>query len=235
MSLQPVNMRFAYSESLKVSRSTGYEVMIHSCMMNDQTLFSRTHLVETAWRIVEPIIDGWTSQPLTDFPNYAAGTWGPKAASDLIAKEGDRHWFEVITNELLERVPLFQGGDPLFLNQVSLALQPKAVAAGETIIQKGEEGTEMYLICRGEVEVLEQNGKVKAILHEGDCFGEMSLLLKEPRMATVRAKTLCDLFVLEKADFNRILRDHPQFTRAIKKIALERYHRTVDTNQLTTP
>ena len=58
------------------------------------------------------------------------------------------------------------------------------------------------------------------------------LLLSEPRTATVRAKTTCDLFVLDKADFSRILRDHPQFAHAIKKVARERYNKTVGTEQL---
>ena len=59
----------------------------------------------------------------------------------------------------------------------------------------------MYLICRGEVEVVDDKGEVLATLREGDCFGEVALLLSEPRTATVRAKTLCDLFVLGRAEF----------------------------------
>jgi glucose-6-phosphate 1-dehydrogenase len=106
-------------------------------------------------------------------------------------------------------VPLFKGGDPVFLNQVSMALRPEPVAAGTTIITKGEPGDAMYLIVRGEAEVLD-DGRVKATLKEGDCFGEVALLTAGPRIATVRAKTLCDLFVLDKADFNRILRRCPR-------------------------
>jgi glucose-6-phosphate 1-dehydrogenase len=229
--LQPVNMRFSYGEAFAASRGTGYEVMIYSCMMNDPTLFSRTDLVETAWRIAQPVLDAWKAHPAADFPNYAAGTWGPKAAYDLINRDG-RRWFEVVNREALERVPLFKGGDPLFLSQVSMSLRPRTAAAGDTIIKKGDQGSEMYLICRGEVEVLDGAGQVKAVLREGDCFGEIALLLAEPRTATVRAKVLCDLFVLEKADFCRILRDHHQFAQAIKQIALERYNRTVADHQL---
>ncbi len=234
LQLQPVNMRFSYGEAFKASRGTGYEVMIYSCMVNDPTLFSRTDLVETAWRIAQPVMDAWAANPPTDFPNYAAGTWGPKPAFDLIGREG-RRWYEIITRETLERVPLFKGGDPLLLSQVSMALRPRAVAPGETIIKKGEQGSEMYIICRGEVEVLDSTGQAKVTLREGDCFGEVAVLLAEPRTATVRAKTLCDLFVLEKADFSRILRDHQQFAVAIKEIARERYNRPVDTHHLMAP
>jgi glucose-6-phosphate 1-dehydrogenase len=231
MQLQPVNMRFSYGEAFRASRGTGYEVMIYSCMAGDPTLFSRTDLVETAWRIAQPILDGWAATTPADFPNYPAGTWGPKAAFDLLERDG-RRWYEIITGETLQRVPLFQGGDPLLLGQVSMALRPQAVSAGETIVTKGEHGSEMYIICRGEVEVLDSKGQAKVTLREGDCFGEVALLLSEPRTATVRAKTACDLFVLDKADFSRILRDHQQFAGAIKEIARARYNRPVDTGDL---
>ncbi|MFL5241601.1 MAG: cyclic nucleotide-binding domain-containing protein, partial [Gemmataceae bacterium] len=232
LQLQTVHMKFNYGDTFRASRYTGYEVMVYSCMNGDATLFSRTDLVETAWRIAQPILDGWAARTPAEFPNYAAGTWGPKAAYDLIERDG-RRWFEAINRETLERVPLFQGGDPLFLSQVSMALQPEAAAPGETIIKEGETGSEMYLICRGEVEVVDKTGKVVATLREGDCFGEVALLLSEPRTATVRAKTQCDLFVLDKTDFSRILRDHQQFAQAVKEIAHQRYNRSVPTDQLT--
>ena len=230
MRLQPVNMRFSYGDAFHAAPGTGYEVMIYSCMMGDATLFSRTDLVETAWRIAQPFLDVWPKQPVA-FPNYAAGTWGPKAASDLIERDGWR-WYEIITREMLERVPLFRGGDPAFLNQISMALKPRVAPAGAIIVNKGDQGNEMFLICRGEVEVLDGQGKVMTTLREGDIFGEVALLLSEPRTATVRATTMCDLFVLDKADFGHILRDQQQFAVAIKKIALERYNRQVAVEQL---
>src|SRR5262249_10602456 len=63
MQLQPVNMAFRYGESFKASRGTGYEVMIYSCMTGDPTLFSRTDLVETGWKIAQPIMEGWGDDP----------------------------------------------------------------------------------------------------------------------------------------------------------------------------
>jgi CRP-like cAMP-binding protein len=62
----------------------------------------------------------------------------------------------------------------------------------------------------------------------------VALLLSEPRTATVRSKTQCDLFILDKTDFSRILRDHHQFAQAIKEIAHERYNKAVPTHQLMT-
>ena len=228
MQLQPVNMRFNYGDAFRAARGTGYEVMLYSCMAGDPTLFSRTDLVEMAWRIAQPILDAWSAAPPADFPNYTAGSWGPWAAHDLIERDG-RRWFEVINRETLERVPLFRGGDPLFLSQVGIAIRPRAASAGEVIIRKGEVGAEMFLICRGEVEVLDDSGDVRAVLRDGDCFGEIALVLSQARAATVRAKTFCDLFVLNKSDFDRILQDHPQFTAAIEQIARQRYKELVET------
>jgi glucose-6-phosphate 1-dehydrogenase len=222
MQLQPVNMRFDYGEAFQASRGTGYEVMIYSCMMNDATLFSRTDLVETSWRIVQPMLDAWFVYPTMDFPNYPAGTWGPKAASDLIENDG-RRWFEVVTAETLEHIPLLRDADPLFLSHLSMCLRPRRAAPDDIICRKGDPGTEMFLICRGEVEFIDSRGETQMHLQDGDCFGEIALLVSGARVATVRAKTLCDLFVLEKNDFDRILRDHPQFAEALAKVARERY------------
>ena len=231
MTMQPVNMRFSYGEAFLASRGTGYEVMLYSCMMGDPTLFSRTDFVETAWRIAQPYLDYWSAHMAHEFPNYPAGTWGPSAAHELIERDG-RSWFEIITRESLQRVPLFEKGDKLFLDQISMAVAPQAVAKGAILITKGEVGHEMYLIFRGEVEVLDGQGEVLATLQEGDCFGEMALLLREPRNATVRAKSDCNLFVLGRADFTRILRDHPHFADAITQIARDRYHKTLSADDL---
>ncbi|MBI4852640.1 MAG: glucose-6-phosphate dehydrogenase [Acidobacteria bacterium] len=222
LQLQPVNMRFSYADAFKASRYTGYEVMIYSCSHGDATLFSRGDLVEAAWRAAQPLLDYWTATPAENFPNYERGSWGPKEASDLIERDG-RRWFEVVTDGLLKRVALFQDGDMLFLSQVIQALRPKMVGADETIIRKGEIGREMYLLARGEVEVLDDSGKVVKVLKDGDFFGEVALLMSTPRMANVRTRTSCDLFVLDKTDFNRILHDHPQFAQSVMKIAKDRY------------
>ena len=65
--------------------------------------------------------------------------------------------------------------------------------------------------------------------------GGIALLMSTPRVANVRAKTSCDLFVLNKADFSRILRDHPQFAKGVLDIAKQRYNLTIDPDHLTKP
>ncbi len=222
MSLQNVNMRFDYSQAFTAPRATGYEVLIYNCMNGDATLFSRTDLVETAWRIAQPMLDVWKNEP-ADFPNYAAGTWGPKAAFELMERDG-RKWVEILNRETLEKVPLFEGADTVFLASLILALKPVVFQPGDLVVRQGESGGEMYVISRGEVEVIDGSGNVVATLGEGNFFGEISLLTAAPRNATVRAKSYCDFFVLDKSGFTRVLRDRPQFLKSIMEIAQTRYN-----------
>ena len=232
LQLQPVNMRFGYGQAFKASRYTGYEVMIHSCSHGDATLFSRGDLVEAAWRVAQPLLDHWKTAPV-DFPNYARGSWGPTAASDLIERDG-RRWFEVLSDDVLKRVEIFKNGDPLFLSQVVLALRPEVAGAGETIIRKNDMGREMYILVRGEADVLDDAGRVLKTFRDGDFFGEIALLIHTPRTATVRAKTACDLMVLDQPSLSRILHDYPQFAESVLQIARERYDLNIHPHSLVT-
>ena len=60
------------------------------------------------------------------------------------------------------------------------------------------------------------------MLKDGECFGEMALLLNQPRSATVRAVSDCDLLVLEADDFRRIVADFPQAEAELRRIAESR-------------
>jgi glucose-6-phosphate 1-dehydrogenase len=98
--LSPVEMDFRYEDYFSARPSTGYERLLYDAMIGDATLFQRADTVELAWSVVQPIIDAWASQPPTDFPNYAAGTWGPHAAEELIARDGRaRKWCEDCASE----------------------------------------------------------------------------------------------------------------------------------------
>ncbi len=68
-----------------------YETLLLDVMVGDATLFMRADQTEVAWSILMPILDVWNAITPTDFPNYAAGTWGPDAADTLIAQDG-RNW-----------------------------------------------------------------------------------------------------------------------------------------------
>jgi glucose-6-phosphate 1-dehydrogenase len=91
MRLGTVDMNFEYQEYFGKQPSTGYERLLHDCMIGDQTLFQRADMVEAGWTVVNPMLDIWKALPPRNFPNYASGTWGPKDADELLERDG-RRW-----------------------------------------------------------------------------------------------------------------------------------------------
>jgi glucose-6-phosphate 1-dehydrogenase len=89
-----VAMEFKYSESFGSTPSTGYETLIYDCIKGDATLFQRADMVEMGWGIVNPVQELWHALPEHGFPNYSAGSWGPWAADELLARDG-RSWREI--------------------------------------------------------------------------------------------------------------------------------------------
>jgi glucose-6-phosphate 1-dehydrogenase len=90
MHLQTVDMRFSYESAFAVRSPEAYETLLGDVMRKDQTLFMRADQVEAAWRILMPILEVWGSSTPGDFPNYAAGTWGPDSVQTLLAAPGHR-------------------------------------------------------------------------------------------------------------------------------------------------
>ena len=216
--LQRAGMRFDYADAFDAARGTGYEVLLYSALNGDPTLFSRTDFVETAWEIVQPVLDAWAATPATDFPNYVAGTWGPRAASDLLARDG-RHWHEILNRDVLARTAFFAEAPALVLNNLLPAFRPLAAEAGETIVAAGAHDDEMYFVCRGELEAIDGEGARLGVLREGEFFGEMAVLFDQPRAATVRAITPCDLLILDGDEFRRIVNDFPAVAAEFRRIA----------------
>ncbi len=92
LKLGSVDMEFDYEDYFGNVSSTGYERLLHDCMLGDATLFQRADQVEAGWAVVDPIQKAWAEGPRPDFPNYEAGSWGPKEADELL--EGDGHKWE---------------------------------------------------------------------------------------------------------------------------------------------
>ena len=92
--LGAVNMDFAYADYFGATPSTGYERLLYDAMCGDATLFQRGDMVEAAWTVVGSILDVWKALPARNFPNYAAGTWGPAQAEELLQRDG-RQWREM--------------------------------------------------------------------------------------------------------------------------------------------
>ncbi len=86
--IQPVKMDFRYSSYFGASPPEAYERLICDCMSGDSTLFARADEVLASWRLFSPVLDYWQSDFTGNFPNYPAGSWGPKEAEMLLEKEG---------------------------------------------------------------------------------------------------------------------------------------------------
>jgi len=91
LDVRSVTMDFTYGSAFSVDSPDAYETLILDALQGDASLFTRADEVEEAWGIVDPIVDAWADAPAPDFPNYEAGSWGPAAADDLLAREG-RRW-----------------------------------------------------------------------------------------------------------------------------------------------
>jgi len=86
--VRPVRMHFSYDTEFGAYTPEAYERLLLEAVAGDATLFIRRDEVETAWQIVDSIRAGWEGKPLTNREFYAAGTWGPIAAEELLAQRG---------------------------------------------------------------------------------------------------------------------------------------------------
>lgn len=86
--IQPVKMDFRYGSYFGATPPEAYERLICDCMAGDSTLFARGDEVLSSWQLVTPILERWSETQPSDFPNYQAGSWGPKDADVLLARQG---------------------------------------------------------------------------------------------------------------------------------------------------
>ena len=84
--IQPVKMDFSYSSYIGLAPPEAYERLICDCMLGDGTLFARGDEVLASWKLFTPILERWQESLPSDFPNYACGTWGPKASDEMLAR-----------------------------------------------------------------------------------------------------------------------------------------------------
>ncbi len=91
MRLRTVAMDFNYEAQFHTESREAYETLLQEVIEGDTTLFMRSDQERAAWEIVDPLLSTWADAPATSFPNYAAGTWGPEMAEQLLARDG-RSW-----------------------------------------------------------------------------------------------------------------------------------------------
>ncbi len=89
--IQPVKMDFRYGAFFGLTPPDAYERLICDCIAGDSTLFARQDEVFHSWQFFTPLLDHWANTVPKNFPNYEAGTWGPKASDEMLARDG-RKW-----------------------------------------------------------------------------------------------------------------------------------------------
>jgi glucose-6-phosphate 1-dehydrogenase len=89
MEIRDVNMDFAYGGSFTEASPEAYERLILDVLLGDPPLFPRHEEVEASWRILDPVEEHWAEHGKPEA--YEAGTWGPRSADEMLAREG-RTW-----------------------------------------------------------------------------------------------------------------------------------------------
>lgn len=87
MKLRPVSMDFNYGSSFGTRTPSAYETLLLDALAGDSTLYTRQDMVEASWRAVEPILVRWQERRF-DFPNYEAGSWGPRESDEMLERRG---------------------------------------------------------------------------------------------------------------------------------------------------
>jgi CPA1 family monovalent cation:H+ antiporter len=122
--------------------------------------------------------------------------------------------------QMMAKLPFFAELEEEDLAQIARRLRPQLAVPGQEIIRKGEIGDQMYFIASGEVDVVLPDRLIP--LGPGDFFGELALLDDAPRSADVRARTYCNVLVLSRRDFRRLLNQDPALKAQIERVAAGR-------------
>jgi len=123
--------------------------------------------------------------------------------------------------DLLKRVPLFEQCSKKDLQNIAQIADERDLRAGKVLIEEGERGREFFVIVSGEVEVTRQGRKI-ASLGPGSFVGEMALLSKAPRTATVTAVTALDVLVITDRAFLELLNTIPELWLKVARALAER-------------
>jgi protein phosphatase len=128
--------------------------------------------------------------------------------------------------DLLHRIPLFAGFDRQHLVRLGMLTEEIDVSAGKVLIRQGELGDDLMIIYSGLVAV-ERDGERVNKLGPGEFFGEIALLERGPRTATVTAETPCRLLVINHRDFHAVMEEFPEIAARVL-LTLAHRLRTLD-------
>lgn len=130
---------------------------------------------------------------------------------------------EHVNIHLITQVPLFRNASRPLIKEIVKCFKTEIFSPSEIIIQSGEEGNEIYFLVYGIVEVISPDGKSLNKLRTGSFFGELALLRKTKRVATIKALSYCQVYRLANEDLEKIMKKHPPLKRQLEHIAKKRY------------
>ncbi|XP_048845439.1 potassium/sodium hyperpolarization-activated cyclic nucleotide-gated channel 1-like [Brienomyrus brachyistius] len=133
--------------------------------------------------------------------------------------------------KLVATMPLFANADPNFVTGMLSKLKFEVFQPNDYIIREGTVGKKMYFIQHGVASVIAKMSK-EMKLTDGSYFGEICLLTKGRRTASVRADTYCRLYSLSVDHFNEVLEEYPMMRRAFETVAIDRLDRIGKKNSL---
>ena len=126
---------------------------------------------------------------------------------------------------LVSSVPFFANADPNFVSDVVTKLRFEVFQPQDEIIHEGTIGDKMYFIQEGIVDIIKADGQVLTTLSDGSYFGEICLLTRAKRVASVRCVTYCNLYSLDSSQFEMVLESYPLMRRTMESVAAERLNK----------
>src|SRR5215813_3315688 len=123
--------------------------------------------------------------------------------------------------ELLKKVPLFSKLDKKGLQDVAHIADELDLPAGKEMATEGDRGREFFVLIRGEAEVTKDGTRINT-MKDGDFFGEIALVTKMPRTATVTATSDVDVLVITERAFDNLLKKSPELGRRVAEALAER-------------
>ncbi|HEX6033956.1 MAG TPA: cyclic nucleotide-binding domain-containing protein, partial [Anaerolineales bacterium] len=196
--------------------------------------------INARWRkILQPLMRLWEDAHVA-VPNGKVDwqrlitdedSWIRDCALFAAHKLGEIKMENIVTLSLMERVlffkrvPLFQNLSPGDIKQVAALAQEESFSDGVSIVREGEIGDVMFIIVSGEVRVLITKGQKEVELARrkaGEFVGEMALISKEPRSATVTAIGNVRALCIDQKSFESLLRDRPDASLAVIEVLCQR-------------
>jgi hypothetical protein len=196
--------------------------------------------IPARWRnILQPLMQLWEDTSAAPSPGNAGwqrllvdeDSWIRDCALFAAHKLGDMKMENIATLSLMERilflkrVPLFENLSPGDIKQVAALAQEETFSDGVIVVEEGEIGDVMFIIVSGEVRILmnqEQKEVEIARRKAGEYVGEMALISREPRSATVTALGSVRALCIDQKSFESLLRDRPDASMAVIQVLCER-------------